>query len=376
MSRPFRVLALASNKGGVGKTTVAVNLAVLLRTLHPELPVLLLGLDDQDLIDRMFATGGEPPGPDIAEALRGGDLRPALRLGRFGVHYVPTSAEVSALKRELTHPRVLADALAKTEWRGLVLIDTKSDLEVLTQNALWASDLAVLPVTDQASLREAEKVVRLLEGWGRPRARARVLLSLVDLRIKYASGEHGDVLALLVAEIRARGLLLLESFLSRSPRIEALNTNAGGRPLPICEEARGSLVHTQLRHLTGELLRVLADAEPVATPAHERRAAPRHAAPLRWTAFPEQGRPWLQLDGRDLSRSGLGAVSAPALRVGERLHLALPRAGGAPLLCWARVVRASPGAALAFEPPGPEVAAALEGLLAPAQPRAGAPSAA
>jgi cellulose biosynthesis protein BcsQ len=366
MTRPFRVVSLASNKGGVGKTTVAVNLAVLLRALHPELPVLLVGLDDQDGIDRMFARGDGAPGPDLAAALRAGDLRPALRLGRFGVHYVPTSAEVASLKRELTHPRALAEALAKTEWRGLVLVDTKSDLEALTQNALWASDLALLPVTDSSSLREAEKVFQLLESWGRPRTRARVLLSLVDLRIKYAGAEHGDVLALLVAEIRARSLPLLESFLSRSPRVEALATNPGG-PLPIAEAARDSLVHTQLRHLAGELLRALAELEPAATPAHERRRAPRHAAPLRWTAFPERGRPWLQLDGRDLSRSGLGAVTAPGLELGERLHLALPKPDGSPLLVWARVVRAAPGAALAFEPAPAEARAALDALLAPLQ---------
>jgi cellulose biosynthesis protein BcsQ len=373
MSRPFRVVTFASNKGGVGKTTVAVNLAVLLRALHPELPVLVVGLDDQDLIDRMFATGDAAVGPDVAAALRAGDLGPALRLGRFGVHYVPTSAEASALKRELTHPRALAEALAKTEWRGLVLIDTKSDLEALTQNALWASDLAVLPVTDSTSLREAEKAFRLLESWGRSRARARVLLSLVDLRIKYAGGGHPDVLSLLVAEIRARGLPLLESFLSRSPRIEALATNADG-PLPVSEAARDSLVHTQLRHLTQELLRVLAEAKPVATPGHERRQAARHAAPLRWTAFPERGRPWLQLDGRDLSRSGVGAVTAPGLELGERLHLAIPRSDGSPLLVWARVVRAAPGAALAFEAVPPETTAALEALLAPVQSLGGSAS--
>jgi len=376
MSRPCRVVTLTSNKGGVGKTTLAVNLAVLLRTLLPELPVLLIGLDDQDVIDRMFATGDEPPAPDVAEALRGGDLRPAIRRGRFDVHYVSTSPGVAQLKRDFTRPHLLADALARSQWSGLVVIDTKSDLEGLTQNAIWASDLALVPVTDQTSLLEAEKVFRLLESWGRPRSQARVVLSLVDLRIKYASAEHGDVLALLLAQIRGRGLPLLESFLSRSPRVEALNTNTGGRPLPICEQARGSLVHTQLRHLADELLRALPEPDGAQEPPRERRRAPRRAYPLRLVAFPEHGPRLIELDGRDLSRAGLGAASEPALAVGERLHVALSKGDGSPLLLWARVLRAPPDAALAFESPRLEAAAALDALLAADQPAARSPSAA
>ena len=369
MSRPARVVTLTSNKGGVGKTTLALNLAVLLRAREPETPVLVIGLDDQDVIDRMFATGDAPAGPDVADVLRGADLRAAIRPGRFGVDYVPTSAAVGELKRTLTRPHRLADELARSGRSGLVLIDTKSDLEVLTQNAIWASDLALVPVTDQTSLHEAEKVFRLLEGWGRPRERARVVLSLVDLRIKYAGGEHGDVLALLLAEIRGRRLPLLESFLSRSPRIEALNTNAGGRPLPICEQARGSLVHTQLRHLADELLRAL----PEAAPAPERRSATRSAYARRLVAFPEQGAKLIELAGRDVSRGGLGAASTAPLALGERLHVALPNTDGSPLLLWARVVRAAPEAALAFEAAQPEAAAALDALLA-AQAAAGSAS--
>jgi len=362
-ARPFRVVTLTSNKGGVGKTTVAVNLAVLLRSLRPELPVLLIGLDDQDLIDRMFRSGDGSPEQDIASALRGGGLDAAIRLGRYDVHYVPTSAAVTVLKREITRPDVLADVLLRSAWRGLVLIDTKSDLEVLTQNAIWASDLALVPVTDQTSLLEAEKVFRLLEGWGRPRTRARVVLSLVDLRIKYASQEHGDVLALLLSQIRLQGFPLIETFLSRSPRIEALNTNAEGRPLSIVEQAKGSLVHAQLRHLAEDVLRMLPEADAGAERPPERRAAPRRAYPGRLLAFRDEPPRLVELETRDLSRAGLGGAAAAKLGIGERVHVALERADGRPLLLWARVVRASPGSALAFESPQPEAAAALEALL-------------
>src|SRR5512145_791474 len=55
------VVAVSSNKGGVGKTTLAANLAVYARALREDLPVLVVGLDDQRSLDRMF--GLRPPQP-------------------------------------------------------------------------------------------------------------------------------------------------------------------------------------------------------------------------------------------------------------------------------------------------------------------------
>ena len=58
---PLSVITVASNKGGVGKTTLATNLAIYLRALREDLPVLVLGLDDQDIIGRLFELDASTP---------------------------------------------------------------------------------------------------------------------------------------------------------------------------------------------------------------------------------------------------------------------------------------------------------------------------
>jgi cellulose biosynthesis protein BcsQ len=407
---PLQVVTVASNKGGVGKTTLATNLAVYVRALREDLPILVLGLDDQDLIDRMFALDASKPERTVLDALRDRDLAGAIRLGQYGVHYVSPSPVISNLEAGLPDPFVLRDLLVRSRWSGLVVIDTKSDLGTLTQNAVAASDLVLVAVSDQTSLDQAQRVFALLDAWQRSRERARILLSLVDRRVKYRSGEEADILGLLVSEVHRRGYPLLESFVSRSPKIESLYTNPEGRAHSILHGAHGSLIHRQMAHLADDVLRLLPElpelgplvsrggppakipraAEPVlwsveellgptqaaeppgeAVPArardagpgrpepplrsgpHDRRRRQRHAFPRRIHAFRLHDPPILELQGRDLSLGGVGTEPIPELGVGTRVHLAFaPKPGLEPLLVWARVVRAgSQGAGLCFEPP-------------------------
>ena len=255
--RPFRVLTVTSNKGGVGKTTVATNLAVYIRALREDMPILIIGLDDQNMIDRMFALEGSVPGPGMATALWTGNFDGAIRLGQYGIHYVPTSSCIGELKRELQDPLHLQRMLVKSGWQGLVIVDTKSDLEILTRNAIAASDQLIVVVQDQASLIEAEKVFAMLGELALPPERARILLSLVDLRVKFRGEDTPDVLAHLLSQIRNRGYPLFETFVSRSPKIESLYTNPEGRALSILHGAGESIVHRQMRHLAHDVLRLL-----------------------------------------------------------------------------------------------------------------------
>lgn len=280
------MLAVCSNKGGVGKTTVAANLAIYLRALREELPVLVVGLDDQDVLDRLFALDDPAQAP---ENLKHGWARRSLagveRLGQYGIHYVPSPPDTALLKERAEDPHTLRRILAATGWPGVVVLDTKSDFEALTRNAWHAADRIVVPVADRASLVEAGKLFGLLERAQLDPSRARVLFTLADRRSRGGAG-GSDLLGILEAEVRRRGWPRYRTVLTRSPRVESL-LSAEGRPRSILHAARGTAVHRQLRDLALEVIDELGldrDARPPRGAADGRGHPPEPAEPVDWKA--------------------------------------------------------------------------------------------
>jgi cellulose biosynthesis protein BcsQ len=250
------VLAITSNKGGVGKTTLATNLAIYLRALREDLPVALVGLDDQRVIDRMFAL--RPPRSGEGNLKHGWaerSLDRVLRIGEYGVHFVPSPPEVGLLKARAEDPLALRRILERTAWNGIFVLDTKSDLEALTRNALHAADRVLIPVADWASLEEAGRSFALLERARLPVDRARVVFTLVDRRSRmHGAAGAESVLHRLEEEVRRRGWPRCRTTISRSPRVESLSSSTS-KPLSVLHHARGTAVHRELRDLAGEMLR-------------------------------------------------------------------------------------------------------------------------
>lgn len=276
-----RVIAVVSNKGGVGKTTVATNLAIYQRALCEDLPVLILGLDDQSVLDRMFALQAfAPDQPSLKHVWAERSLDRAILLGEYGVHFVPSPLNTEALKARARDPETLAGIIRRSKWEGVVILDTKSDLEALTLNALHAADQIILPVSDRASLDEAAKVFVLLDR-ARRADRARVLLTLVDGRARPDPASGLTLKQVLEREIEQRGYPRFATHLSRSPRAEAL-ISAGGVPLSVLHHARGTAVHEQMRALTEEVLRDLGVAVPAALRRSVPISEPRRTAVGEW----------------------------------------------------------------------------------------------
>jgi cellulose biosynthesis protein BcsQ len=285
------VVAVSSNKGGVGKTTLAANLAVYARALREDLPVLIVGLDDQRTIDRMFALRGPKPGEaNLKHAWAERSLARAIQLGEYGVHFVPSPPDVSLLKARAEDPRALSRIIRQSEWPGLVILDTKSDLEALTQSAWHAADRILVPVSDWASLEEAGKLLRALERSGLGSARARIVFTLVDRRAR-ADGGDAQLHERLAEEVRWRGWPRCQATLSRSPRVESLNSGSE-KPRSILHCARGTAVHAEMQALAREVLEglgaALAPAKAAAPPDElwsERRADAPRAARSWWRSL-------------------------------------------------------------------------------------------
>jgi chromosome partitioning protein len=195
-----RVHALANQKGGVGKTTTAINLAACLAEAGER--ALVVDLDPQ--ANATSGLGERANGTSSYDLLDGAPLAELARPTRFAnLELVPSKRELAGAVVELARrddgDRYLANALASgTDAYSYVFLDCPPSLGPLTVNALAAADRVLVPV--QAEYFALEGLSEILRSIDLVRTRLNprlelggVLLTMVDRRTRLAADVVAEV---------------------------------------------------------------------------------------------------------------------------------------------------------------------------------------
>jgi chromosome partitioning protein len=195
-----RIYALANQKGGVGKTTTAINLAACLAEAGER--ALVIDLDPQ--ANATSGLGMRANGTSSYDLLDGATVAELAKHTAFAnLDIVPSKPELAGAVVELAArddgERYLAQALASgTSQYDFVFVDCPPALGPLTVNALAAADRVLVPV--QAEYYALEGLTQLMHSIELVRRRLNprlgiggVLLTMVDGRTRLAQDVETEV---------------------------------------------------------------------------------------------------------------------------------------------------------------------------------------
>jgi chromosome partitioning protein len=196
---PGKVYAFANQKGGVGKTTTAINLAACLAEAGER--ALVVDLDPQ--ANATSGLGMRANGSSTYDLLDGAPLAELVKQTRFpNLFLVPSRPELAGAAVELSQradgERYLAQALRHADGFDFVLLDCPPSLGALTVNALGAADRVIVPV--QTEYYALEGLAQLMQSINLIKARlnpslavAGVLLTMADSRTRLSAEVEAEV---------------------------------------------------------------------------------------------------------------------------------------------------------------------------------------
>ncbi len=187
-----RVIAIANQKGGVGKTTTAINLGASLAA--NDLRVLIIDSDPQGNSTTGLGVAKNRGTPTLYDALLGDEQLTAItaKTSFEGLEIVPADKNLVGANLELVDAdrREFRLAHKVAAIRGAyhyILIDCPPALDLLTLNALVAADSVLVPIQCEFFALEGiselmDTIDRVRESFGHPLRIEGILLTMYDDR--------------------------------------------------------------------------------------------------------------------------------------------------------------------------------------------------